>query len=195
SIDGFKYFSCHYSWYTRYGEKGKDVPTGAHPNIQKDHRGRVNFDQRVPHLSKDIQQDLNGYVLLAEAYTDFFELLWVVLKHYLPDDYNEISIYPEVLPLDAASPAFPFAGFVVNVCPCTWGHHDRDKNLCFVVPFGPFKGGQLCLYEAGLSFDLHLGDIMAFPSCDLTHFNLHFKGLRGTLVLHSDRQGDNWVRD
>ncbi|KAJ6624585.1 hypothetical protein B0H10DRAFT_2323531, partial [Mycena sp. CBHHK59/15] len=110
-IDGFKYFSCHYSWYARYGEKGKDVPTGAHPNnIRKDHRGRVNFDQQVPHSSKDIQQDLNGYALLAEAYTDFFELLWVVLKHYLPDDYDEISIYTEALPLDAASPAFPFAG-------------------------------------------------------------------------------------
>ncbi|KAJ6624418.1 hypothetical protein B0H10DRAFT_1784774, partial [Mycena sp. CBHHK59/15] len=175
---------------------GEGAPSDTHPNnIRKDHRGRVNFDQRVPHQSKEILENMTGYTTLAEAYTDLFELLRV-LKHYLPDDYDELSMHVEALPLDASSPSYPFGGFVINVCACTWAHRDEgDKRLCLVIPFGPFTGGQLCLYEAGLSFDLKLGDILVFPSCDLTHFNLHFKGLRGTLVLHSDRQGDKWVRD
>ncbi|KAJ7643262.1 hypothetical protein B0H17DRAFT_959768, partial [Mycena rosella] len=114
----------------------------------------------------------------------------------LPEDYDELSIYVEALPLDAASPYYPFGGFVINISACKWAHRDKgDKRLCLVVPFGSFTGGQLCLYETGFSFDLQLGDVLIFPSCDLTHFNLHFSGQRGTLVLHSDRQGDSWIRD
>ncbi|KAK6964712.1 hypothetical protein R3P38DRAFT_2592027, partial [Favolaschia claudopus] len=85
---------------------------------------------------------------------------------------------------------------VVNLNACTGGHRDPfDKKLCLVVPFGPFKGGELCLYETGFCFDLCMGDVLIFPSCDITHFNLHFTGYRGTPVLHSDRQGDSWVKD
>jgi hypothetical protein len=58
-----------------------------------------------------------------------------------------------------------------------------------------FQGGQLCLLETGFSFDLQMGDVLVFPSCDLTHFNLHFSGMRATLVLHSDRHGDDWAGD
>jgi hypothetical protein len=29
----------------------------------------------------------------------------------------------------------------------------------------------------------------------MTHFNLHFEGVRASLVLHSDKYGDQWVRD
>ncbi|KAJ7710571.1 hypothetical protein B0H17DRAFT_1324253 [Mycena rosella] len=32
------------------------------------------------------------------------------LKEYLPEDYDELSIYVEALPLDAASPCYPFGG-------------------------------------------------------------------------------------
>jgi hypothetical protein len=118
------------------------------------------------------------------------------LKEYLPEDYDELSIFVENLPLGASSPCYPFGGFVINLRACTWAHRDTgDKKLCLVVPFGSFTGGELCLYETGFCFDLKLGDVLVFPSCDLTHFNLHFKGTKGTLVLHSDRQGDDWVRD
>lgn len=193
--------------------QGKDAPDGAHPDdVHRDHRGRVNFEQRNAHRSKDMK-NVEEYSILVEAYTDFFELLRVAvrlvylfcdwffmlshqLKEYLPEDYDELSIYVEQLPLDAASPCYPFAGFVINLSACTWAHRDKgDKRLCLVVPFGEYQGGELCLYETGFCFDLKPGDVLIFPSCDLTHFNLHFQGLRGTLVLHSDRQGDSWVRD
>lgn len=102
----------------------------------------------------------------------------------------------EALPLDSACPSAPFGGFVINLNACTWAHRDAgDKLLCLVIPFGKYAGGELCLYEAGFVWDLQIGDILVFPSCDLTHFNLHFTGQRGTMVLHSDRQGDAWISD
>jgi len=101
-----------------------------------------------------------------------------------------------MLPFNANSPAFPFSGFVVNLCVSTNGHRDpKDKRICLVIPFGEWKGGEICLYELGLVIKLKAGDILVFPSCDITHFNLHFSGLRGSMVFHSDRQGDSWVQD
>ncbi|KAJ7509215.1 hypothetical protein B0H11DRAFT_1791472, partial [Mycena galericulata] len=172
----FKFLACHYSWYARYGEKGKGAPAGAHPNkVRKDHKGRVNHEQRVPHQSKDILKNTAKWALLAEAYTDFFEVLRIALKSYLPGDYSDIQIWVESLPLDASSPSYPFGGFVINVAACTWAHRDKgDKRLCFTIPLGSFTGGQLCLFEVGLSFNLKQGDILVFPSCDFTHFNCHF---------------------
>jgi len=101
-----------------------------------------------------------------------------------------------MLPFNANSPAFPFSGLVVNLCVSTDGHRDlKDKRICVVIPFGEWEGGEICLYELGLVIKLKAGDILIFPSCDITHFNLHFFGLRGSLVLHSDRQGDSWIKD
>lgn len=70
-----------------------------------------------------------------------------------------------------------------------------DKRICIIVPFGVWEGGEICLYELGLVINLKAGDILIFRSCEVTHFNLHFSGLRGSMVLHSDRQGDNWVEN
>ncbi|KAF8218030.1 hypothetical protein K438DRAFT_2006955 [Mycena galopus ATCC 62051] len=149
----FKYLACHYSWYARYAEKGKGAPQ-AHPdNVRKDHAGRVNLEQRNVHRFKDMK-DPNEYSVLVEAYTDFFEILRFALKEYLPEDYDELSIFVEHLPLDASSPCYPFG----------------DKKLCLVVPFGNFTRGELCLYETGFCFDLKLGDVLVFPSGQEGHW-------------------------
>jgi hypothetical protein len=114
----------------------------------------------------------------------------------MPEVYEELDIYCKILPLNALCPSFPFSGIVVNFCVSTSGHRDgNDHRLCVVIPFGKWSGGELCLHELGLVIDLKPGDILIFPSCDITHFNLHFRGKRGSLVLHSDRQGKGWVED
>ncbi|KAJ7826119.1 hypothetical protein B0H14DRAFT_3874122 [Mycena olivaceomarginata] len=160
--EAFQYFSCHYTWYARYAEKGKGAPAGVHPNkLHKKGAARVNLSQRVPHLAKDILDHPQEYALLAEAFSDFFEILRVALAQYLPEDTAELSIYCESLPLHASSPCYPFGGFVINLQACTWAHRDGfDKRLCVVAPFDTFEGGQLCLYEAGLSFNLRMGDVL-----------------------------------
>ncbi|KAJ7823638.1 hypothetical protein B0H14DRAFT_3730063 [Mycena olivaceomarginata] len=196
--ENYKYGSFHYSWYARYGEKGHDAPKDAEHlnNVQRDHGGRVNFEQRIPHESKDIKEHPQEFAILADAYTDIFDYIRVVMQRRFRNEFDELSIYCDALPMKAACPSYPFGGFVLNLRVSTSAHRDHgDKKLCVVIPFGQFQGGQLCLYEIGLKFDLRLGDVLIFPSCDLTHFNMHFSGKRGTLVLHSDRQGDGWVSD
>ncbi|KAJ7022642.1 hypothetical protein C8F04DRAFT_971370 [Mycena alexandri] len=164
--------------------------------VEKDQEGRTNFTQRLPHESKEMLENLKGYSLLAEAYSDIFEYIRVVLEKRHPDTFGELRIFADILPMNAASPAYPFTGFVLNLRVSTWGHRDHgDKRICIVIPLGDYSNGELCLYEVGLMFDLKMGDVLLFPSCDITHFNMHFSGKRGTIVLHSDRQGDQWSLD
>ena len=42
---------------------------------------------------------------------------------------------------------------------------------------------------------LRSGDIVIFPSCAISYLNLHYKGRRGSLVCHTDREGMQWVKD
>jgi hypothetical protein len=58
--------------------------------------------------------------------------------------------------------------------------------------FAVCEGGQLCLYELGLVFDCDVRDLLVFQSSKQTHFNLHIKGICGSLVLHCDRTGGKW---
>jgi hypothetical protein len=118
------------------------------------------------------------------------------LQFQLPYIYDELSLYCDVLPCNAASPSFPFSGVVINISCSTTAHRDAsDHRICVVMPFGDWEGGELCFVEQGLVVKLHSCDFVAFPSHTNTHFNLHYKGLRGSFVLHSDRQGENWVKD
>ncbi|KAJ7919805.1 hypothetical protein B0H13DRAFT_1581068, partial [Mycena leptocephala] len=72
------------------------------------------------------------------------------LQRLLPEEFDQLSIWCEVLPLASNSPAAPFGGFVLNLNACTWAHRDGgDKILCIVIPFGNFEGGELVLYEVG----------------------------------------------
>ncbi|KAJ7609977.1 hypothetical protein DFH06DRAFT_924634, partial [Mycena polygramma] len=142
----YSYLSCHYSWYSRYGEKGHDAPQdAAHmDNVQRDHEGRTNFGQRIPHESKEMLENLKEFAILAEAYTDIFEYIRIVLQKRFPDEYQDLSIYCDVLPMNAACPSYPFGGFVLNLRASTWAHRDHgDKMLCVVIPFGRYTGGQL----------------------------------------------------
>lgn len=40
---------------------------------------------------------------------------------------------------------------------------------------------------------LKSGDMVVFLSCALTHFNLHYRGERASLVLHTDREITKWT--
>jgi hypothetical protein len=49
---------------------------------------------------------------------------------------------------------------------------DKKDGLCWIVPFGRFTGGQLILKELNVLVNLKCGDVIAFQSSQLTHFNL-----------------------
>ena len=35
-------------------------------------------------------------------------------------------------------------------------------------------------------------DIFIFPSYRLTHFDMHFKGVHGSIVMHTDKEVKSW---
>jgi hypothetical protein len=64
-----------------------------------------------------------------------------------------------------------------------------------VIPLSDCTGGELCLFEPGIVLDLHHGDAVIFASAAISHFNLHYKGYRASLVFHSDKSGLEWHKD
>ncbi|KAF8207540.1 hypothetical protein K438DRAFT_1755576 [Mycena galopus ATCC 62051] len=180
-------------------EKGDDTPKGVHPNfVRKIDKIRVKHSQRTPHPSKEIEDNPEEAAMLAEM----IHLITIIVEHHSgvkqfhPDGYNEIKVFATKLPLNKRSMAYPFGSFVINVSISTKTHHDRfDKLFCVVIPFGDWTGGELCMFEPGFVFRLQPWDMVLFPSCDITHFNLDFEGVRLSMVLHSDKYGDQWIRN
>ncbi|KAJ7123897.1 hypothetical protein C8R43DRAFT_1135929 [Mycena crocata] len=191
----FSFLAWHCSYYNRYAEQGPGDLGGQHPHsFRKSGKKKINHVQRVPHPSREMEEDPDEADLLSELMQLITLIAEYHVKKFLPDEYAELKIYVTKLPLNQRSAAHPFGGFVINVSAATRGHRDRfDKLFCVVIPFGNWTGGELGLYELGFVFRLHAWDMFVFPSCDITHFNLHFKGVRLSIVLHSDKAGDTWM--
>lgn len=79
----------------------------------------------------------------------------------------------------------------------TKAHRDaKDLKACAVLVIGSHEGGELVFQEPGLVFPLQEGDLIVFFSGKITHFNLgFFKGLRASIVLHSDKEGEKWAQN
>ncbi|KAJ7080754.1 hypothetical protein B0H15DRAFT_855854 [Mycena belliarum] len=190
------FVAWHCQIYNRYSQNGSDAPKDVHPNyVQKKGKRNANTSQRVPYASKEVEENPEEAAMLQEM----IHLLTIIAEHhvkkFLPEDYEELKIFVTRLPLNERSLAYPFGGFVINISVSTKGHRDRfDKLFCVVIPFGYWTGGELCLFEPGFVFRLKSWDLLIFASCDVTHFNLDFDGVRLSLVLHSDKYGDKWVR-
>ncbi|KAJ7810057.1 hypothetical protein B0H13DRAFT_548291 [Mycena leptocephala] len=72
----FQYLSCHYTWYARFAENGSGAPKDVHPhNLRKGHEKKVNYDQRFPHQAKLMRERREEFLILAQAYENFFEWL------------------------------------------------------------------------------------------------------------------------
>ena len=83
---------------------------------------------------------------------------------------------------------------MVNLNVSTLIHRDyQDLKLCLIVVASNCEGGDLCLEKPGVSLQLQNGDVIIFSSSKLSHFNTHFKGIRASLVFHSDVSAKAWV--
>jgi hypothetical protein len=175
--------------------QGEGAPTGVHADFIKKHGvTRVNHTQRIPYESTLIRQNPDTHKAILVVIEDVCELISQALEKYVPGIHQHLTAICEVLPMNAQSASSPFPGFVLNLQVSTSAHVDSaDDGICVVVPFGKYEGGELVLRDAGLVFDLRQGDIFFFPSFAITHFNLHFKGFRGSVVFHADNQFKSWV--
>jgi len=119
------------------------------------------------------------------------------MKNILPEHFESLSNVFEDLPFEPKFAAlFPFTKLVINVGAQTEGHTDpKDDGLCVVIPFGDWEGGELCLYHPGVVLGLEPGDVVAFPSDRISHFNLEMSGLHGSLVLATDKDiRSSWMQ-
>ena len=118
------------------------------------------------------------------------------LVQRLPDVYKNVSVFADVLPGWEMCPAYPFSSFVINFNVSTGVHHDvNDLAACLVMAIGDCTGGELCLVEPSIIIPLQSGDLVVFPSFQISHFNMHYKGQRASLVLHSDKHGHKYAMD
>jgi hypothetical protein len=130
------------------------------------------------------------------ALQDLCTLVSNLVKKHMPEIHSQLALFCDILPLNDHPATYPFPGCVINLQVSTEGHLDTgDDTICVVIPFGDFEGGELVLWEAGLIIDLKEGDIFIFPSFHLTHFNMSFKGVRGSVVMHSDKDALRWKLD
>ena len=110
-------------------------------------------------------------------------------KHFesLVEVFNDLPFEPDfVLP-------YPFTKLVVNLGAQTEGHTDpTDYMICLIVPFGEWEGGAVGLVHAGVVVELRQGDGIAFPSDKMPHFNEMVSGLRGSLVMATDKNLRTW---
>lgn len=157
---------------------------------------RINHSQRATYLADAIKNHPTQFDSITQTLEAISTIIQHVLAKHLPDDYDQLRVFCELLPLNHLPATYPFPGFVLNLQVCTQAHVDsNDDRICVVIPFGAFRGGELVLHEMGLVIELQEGDIVIFPSSKLTHFNLHFTGVRGSVVMHSDKEVKSWIKD
>lgn len=79
-----------------------------------------------------------------------------------------------------------FASLALNINFASTPHND-DKDfrsgLCWVMPFGNFKGGNLVFPDINIEVVLAPGDLICFQSFKLEHFNRNFEGVRNSIVF------------
>jgi hypothetical protein len=172
----------------------------------------VNTSQKVPRAAKELKKIQDEYQKLQDAFSPVFDWLQTLvrkvfyfltgsnccskLQQLLPDNYEILSQFVDVLPCEEPSPVYPFAGFVINLNVATRVHRDyMDDDICVVISISDGVGGELCLMELGLVVELRCGDAIIFKSSQLTHFNMHYIGRRASLVFHSDKRAERWAKD
>ncbi|KAJ6563104.1 hypothetical protein DFH09DRAFT_1035449 [Mycena vulgaris] len=192
---GYSYLSIAYTWYYRMHEQGHGAPSDVHPNQL--HTGvKVNFHQRIPYSTVETVKKSMEFEALVEIFSEVLEFQRLNFQHANPEAYDQVRVFADLLPLNTGSPVYPFAGFMMNFRVVTDGHKDpKDAKWCLIIFVKDGNGGHLCLHELGLKLDGKTGNILIFPSCWVTHFNTHFEGFRLSLVLHTDKEGDDWVED
>ncbi|KAJ7705288.1 hypothetical protein B0H17DRAFT_920161, partial [Mycena rosella] len=174
---------------------GHGAPSGVHPN-KLHSRVKVNFHQRVPYSTVGTLKKSMEFEAVVEIFSEILEFQRINFQYANPTAYDEVRVFADVLPLNTASPVYPFAGFMMNFRVVTDAHKDsKDAKWCLIILVKDGEEGQLCLHELGLKVDGQTGNILIFPSCWVTHFNLHFQGHQISLVLHTDKEGDEWVKD
>ncbi|KAF9780636.1 hypothetical protein BJ322DRAFT_1112633 [Thelephora terrestris] len=187
----------YFCFWNRYAEHGMGAPEEIHPNdlIRSTQEESSIARHRVPFLSKAITDD--GGLIFSQLTAGLHDVLgWVSdqVEQHLPERFESLTEVFEDLPDEPLfAPVYPFTKLILNMGSQTEGHVDpTDDGFCVVIPFGKWGGGGLGLYSLGVILELEHGDMTGFASDCIPHFNLTMTGLRGSLVLATDRHIRPW---
>ncbi|KAI0055244.1 hypothetical protein BV25DRAFT_1815883, partial [Artomyces pyxidatus] len=197
SGEGFRFQALHFSWYNRHCTQGDNAPNDISPmELDNADTSRTNHSQFTPYVSKEMRDEEELYRVLKVVFSDVFQWIADVMATCLPEEFEVLKIEAEALPGNNQSAVYPFLGFVVNLNVSTKAHRDgQDKLLCLVLTLGEFEGGALGMVEPGIVLPMRSGDLVVFQSHSITHFNLHFEGLRASFVFHTDKAFRSWTNN
>ncbi|THU98875.1 hypothetical protein K435DRAFT_660033, partial [Dendrothele bispora CBS 962.96] len=198
SLSGDHPFTAlHFSYHSKYGTKGTFAPPNVHPYKMKNKETkRTNYSQFLTRESNDMRDNPEDYHKVCDALEEV--LKWVVDKVSLlhPQLFSVIEGEVDIFPLQDSNPVRPFSSFVLNINVMTDVHRDRgDKNACIVIVLGQHSGGEICFQEAKVVVETVHGDSVTFCSDRVTHFNLPYKGVRASVVIHSDKRASEYQRN
>lgn len=112
----------------------------------------------------------------------------------MPESYKTLTGYANCLPGDEFLAGYPFGGIVLNLNNATKIHRDpEDLDLCLITVISKCTGGDLVMLEPGLVLGQRNGDMIVFPSGDISHYNMDFIGFRSSFVFHSDAASESWT--
>jgi hypothetical protein len=138
---------------------------------------KINSCQYFPRAAAEIQDHIDSYRLISECLQPIFS--WICdtvsgfsathfppnlpilqLKEMLPNKYEVIKLFADVLLAGASSSAFPFGGFVINLNVSTLIHRgEEDLKWCLILIISEvFQGEDLCFFEPGFRISLKHGD-------------------------------------
>ncbi|KAJ7258139.1 hypothetical protein C8J57DRAFT_1234311 [Mycena rebaudengoi] len=197
SQPNYNYEAIHLTIYNHYAEDGSEAPTLTdHPDdISRENISGVNWGQQVPHALKDLVKNCTAYESLVGNLTNICLFMKENMYHHRPALAKRLDYYISFLPRNEHCPFTPFGWLVVNMGGCAEAHADELdlENHCCVIPFTKnCMGGALVLHEMGLMLDLHSADLIIFLSSQMTHYSLHFQGIRASFVFQMDKLMLKW---
>ncbi|KAI0061384.1 hypothetical protein BV25DRAFT_1805829, partial [Artomyces pyxidatus] len=197
--EDFHFQTLLFSSCNRDPAQGTGAPTDISPSTQVNSATlTVGHAQFTSYAAKERIEYEELYRTTTLVFSDVFEWVASTLATCLPEEFELLKIEAEAVPGNHsnASAVYPFTGFVVNLNVATRAHREAGNPILSVLlPLGEFEDGALVLLEPGLVLPLRSGDLAAFPSCRITHFNRHFTGLRASIMLHTDDALEVWTRD
>ncbi|THU79093.1 hypothetical protein K435DRAFT_698673, partial [Dendrothele bispora CBS 962.96] len=172
-------------------------PSDIHPyKLRNKNASRTNHSQFMTRESQEMRDHPEQYRKVCDALEP--TLRWVVEKRLKrhPDLFEEIETEVDIFPLNDTNPIRPFSSFVINLNVKTQPHRDvGDKNGCIVLVLGDHSGGGICFHEAKLVVETSHCDCVTFCSNRLTHYNLSYKGVRASIVIHSDKTATEYQKN
>ncbi|KDR70585.1 hypothetical protein GALMADRAFT_144489 [Galerina marginata CBS 339.88] len=184
-------FDClHFTFYNCFSTQGEKAPSDIEPSqLQRMGARRLpNPRSYIPRASKELTDNLESYNALRHLFGKVFDWQKRVVERYLPEKAAKLQEYVDQLPDNEISPMAPFGSLVVNLNVATTIHRDwNDWDICGVLVASDCEGGDTVYHELGVAVEGRNGDFTLFPSVKISHYNLHYKGKRASLVFHTDR--------